>query len=122
MQRCGLRQAFQADVILGDVFYPCSAVLSERLGGVPIVGLLTSNPILPFLNPWWAGSGRRAWLPAPLAYIPQSGSGYVHPMVRLLSCAYPTLTYPDQTLYNPAEALFPTNESECATSSLATSR
>ncbi|KAK9831512.1 hypothetical protein WJX81_004473 [Elliptochloris bilobata] len=73
-------QDFGADVLLADQFMPCSAVLAARLGGVPIVALHTGAPFLPFQNTWWAGSGRRAWLPAPLSYVPQTGAGYMHPM------------------------------------------
>ena len=68
-------------MLLADLFFPCSAVLSQRLGGVPQVALHSAAPLLPFQNTWWAGSGRRAWLPAPLAYVPQMGAGYLHPMV-----------------------------------------
>lgn len=71
-------------MVLGDLFTNfCNAVLSDKLGGLPIVSLNSGAPFLPYLNSWWAGSGRRMWLPAPLAYVSQTGSGYISPMVRL---------------------------------------
>jgi hypothetical protein len=76
------RQAFGADVMLSDMFFQsCNAPLSARLG-LPVVSLLSAAPIVPLVNAWWTGSGRRVWLPAPLAYVPQSGLGYAHPMAR----------------------------------------
>ncbi len=68
--------------MLSDMFFQsCNVPLSARLD-LPMVSLLTSAPILPLVNTWWTGSGRRVWLPAPLAYVPQSGLGYAHPMAR----------------------------------------
>ena len=75
-------------MLLADLFFPCSAVLAQRLGGLPQVALHSAAPLLPFQNTWWAGSGRRAWLPAPLAYVPQTGAGYLHPMVSPKSSGY----------------------------------
>ncbi len=68
--------------MLADIFFPCSAALSQLLRGLPFVALHTGAPLLPFQNTWWAGSGRRAWLPAPLSYVPHTGAGYLHPMVH----------------------------------------
>ncbi|KAK9835304.1 hypothetical protein WJX81_000609 [Elliptochloris bilobata] len=73
-------QGFNADVILCDLFYACNHPLSDRLGDVPLVSLHTGAPLMPLYSSWWTGSGRQLFLPNALAYAPQLGTSFVHPM------------------------------------------
>lgn len=53
-----------------------------------IARLGCQHPALPYTGVWrtrrwWAGSGRQLWLPNALAYAPQLGTHYTHPMTFL---------------------------------------
>ena len=89
-------QAFDADVLVGDVAYACAMGLSEllrrdapdlaRRGRLPRV-MVSALPILDPLVP-----GRMENLPNSLAYIPQMGTTFSNRMVRAHACptSWPT--------------------------------
>ena len=64
-------QEYDADVMLGETFYSCTALLASRLN-VSWVSYWPAAPMEPFMTTIWSGSGRRAFVPNPLSYFPQS--------------------------------------------------
>ena len=73
---CGLRRAvcarqeFAPDLMLGEAFFSCSALLASRLD-IQWVSYFPAAPMEPFLTSVWPGSNRRAFTPNPLSYYPQ---------------------------------------------------
>ena len=70
-------QAFQADVMIAEMFTHCSALLAGTLD-LPWINFWPGSPAEPFGNAPWAGSNRRMVQPNPLSYYPQfrvKGSG-----------------------------------------------
>ena len=51
-------QAFQADVMIAEMFTPCSALLAHTLD-LPWINLWPAAPMEPFPTSLWAGSNRR---------------------------------------------------------------
>ena len=67
-----VRQAFRADVLLGDWGYFCTPALSEVLR-LPRV-TVSNIPVLdPLTTTWDRSTGRRMHVPNMLAYTPQAG-------------------------------------------------
>ncbi len=68
--RCAV-QDFGADVLLGEMFYPCTALLANRLQ-LPWVNYWAIAPLEPHFTSPWASTNRRLLQPKPLSYFPQS--------------------------------------------------
>ena len=80
-----LSQVFDADLMLGEVFYSCTALLASRMD-IPWVSYFAAAPLEPFLTSIWSGGNRRAFTPNPLSYFPQiSMSTTTQFMVSLLA-------------------------------------
>ena len=58
-------------MMLAEAFYSCTAILASRLD-VPWVNYFPAAPLEPYLTSIWAGSSRRAFVPNPLSYFPQT--------------------------------------------------
>ncbi len=63
-------QAYQADVMIAEMFTPCSALLAHTLD-LPWINQWPVSPVEPFSTSQWAGSNRRLFQPNPLSYFPQ---------------------------------------------------
>ena len=63
-------QAFNADVMIAEVFTPCTALLANKLD-LPWVNHWPIAPVEPFLSSTWIKGNRRLSQPNPLSYHPQ---------------------------------------------------
>ena len=64
------RQEFAPDLMLGEAFFSCSALLASRLD-IQWVSYFPAAPMEPFLTSVWPGSNRIAFTTHPLRYSPQ---------------------------------------------------
>ena len=58
-------------MMLAEAFFSCTALLASRLD-IPWVNYFPATPLEPYLTAVWAGSPRRAFVPNPLSYFPQT--------------------------------------------------
>ena len=89
-----LSQDFDADLMLGEVFYSCTSILASRMD-LQWVSYFAAAPLEPYLTSIWPGSARRAFTPNPLSFFPQiSMSSTTQFMVGSLaaSCLQPCLS------------------------------
>ena len=63
-------QAFGADVMLAEMFTPCSALLAHKLD-LPWINHWPIAQVEPHFTSLWPASNRRLFQPNPLAYFPQ---------------------------------------------------
>lgn len=65
-----LLQEYEADVMIAEMFEPCSALLAHTLN-LPWINHWPVSPMEPFATSLWPGSNRRLFQPNPLSYYPQ---------------------------------------------------
>lgn len=63
-------QEFKPDLILGEMFYPCTALIAWKLS-VPWVNYWAVAALEPYLTSLWPESPRRLFVPNPISYFPQ---------------------------------------------------
>ena len=77
-------QAFNADVLVGEPPHLCIQVLASKLDKA-FVGFTPMGPRDPLSSSIYPKSGRKAFLPNPLAYVPQADAEIItqHMVSRL---------------------------------------
>ena len=69
-------QAFDADVLVGEPPHLCIQVLASKLDKV-FIGFWPMGPQDRLITSIYPKSGQGAFLPNPLAYVPQADAGIV---------------------------------------------